>query len=213
MSLPFVVPPSATRTVRIGTPATGILEVEVRGGLTVAEAAEINALQAGEQSSFAKGAQIAEAIAKAEGITLVEAFQLIQDVVVGNELEPRAQELRVKHGRMIEEVALVYAAAGERTMRATVTAIIRCRLDQPDWTMEQTAAMPRALFQGLWDLAQDEIAAEGADSAPPTEDDLKKQPAVRGKRAPTGNKSSGTSAMGSQGNGTAPRSHENSVAV
>lgn len=189
-----------------------MLEVEVRGGLTVAEAAEINTLQANEESSFAKGAQIADAIAKAEGITLVEAFQLIQDVVVGNELEDRAHELRVKYGQQIEEVARVYAAAGERTMRATVTAIIRCRLDQPDWTMEQTAQLPRALFEGLWTLAQDEIAAEGAESAPVSEDDLKKQPAAKGKRAPTGNKSSGTSATGSPANGTVPRSQENCVA-
>ena len=213
MTLPFVVPPAAVKTVRIGTAATGILEVEVRGGLTVAEAAEINTLQADEESSFAKGAQIAEAIAQAEGITLVEAFQLIQDVVVGNQLEPAGEALRVKHGRRIEEVARVYAAAGEKTMRATVTAIIRCRLNQPEWSMEETAALPRALFQGLWELAQEEIAAEGTEAAPPSEDDLKKQPAAKGKRAPTGSKSSGTSATGSPDSGTATRSQENSVAV
>jgi len=202
MSLPFVVPPIAVSTRRVGTPSTGILEIEVRGGLTVGEAAEISVLQATEESSFTKGAQMADAIAKAEGITLVEAFQLIQDVVVGNQLEERAEELRVRHASSIEEVARVYAAAGDRTMRATVTALIRCRLAQPDWTMEQTNQLPRALFQGLWDLAQQEIAAEGNESAPPTEEDLKKPSAGKSKRAPTGNRSSGISATDTQGSGT-----------
>jgi len=202
MSLPFVVPPAATTLRRVGTSSTGILEIEVRGGLTVAEAAEINSLQANEESSFTKGAQIADAIAKAEGITLVEAFQLIQDAVVGSSLEPRAEELRVKHSALIEEVARVYAAAGERTMRATVTAMIRCRLSQPGWTMEQTAALPRALFQGLWDLAQEEIAAENNESAPPTEDDLKKPQAGNGRIPRTGRRSSGISATDSPASGT-----------
>lgn len=202
MSLPFVVPPAAATLRRVGTPSTGILEIEVRGGLTVAEAAEINVLQANEESSFTKGAQIADAIAKAENISLVEAFQLIQDAVVGNSLEPRAEELRVKHSALIEEVARVYAAAGERTMRATVTAMIRCRLSQPGWTMEQTAALPRALFQGLWDLAQEEIAAENNESAPPTEDDLKKPQAGNGRIPRTGKRSSGISATDSPASGT-----------
>jgi len=197
MSLPFVVPPAATTLRRVGTSSTGILEIEVRGGLTVAEAAEINSLQANEESSFTKGAQIADAIAKAEGITLVEAFQLIQDAVVGSSLEPRAEELRVKHSALIEEVARVYAAAGERTMRATVTAMIRCRLSQPGWTMEQTAALPRALFQG-----QEEIAAENNESAPPTEDDLKKPQAGNGRIPRTGRRSSGISATDSPASGT-----------
>jgi len=208
MSLPFVVPPIAASTRKVGTPSTGILEIEVRGGLTVGEAAEISVLQATEESSFTKGAQMADAIAKAENITLVEAFQLIQDVVVGNALEPRAEELRVKHSALIEEVARVYAMAGERTMRATVTAMIRCRLSQPGWSMDQTAALPRVLFQGLWDLAQEEIAAESNESAPPTEDDLKKLQAGNGKAKRTGKRSSGISAMDSPVSGTVVTTEE-----
>ena len=208
MTLPFVVQPAAKKTVRIGNASTGILEVEVCGGLTVAESAEITALQASDESSFAKGAQIAEAIATAEGITLVEAFQLIQDSVLGGQLEPAVEALRVKHAAKIEEVARVYAAAGEQTMRATVTAIVRCRLGQADWTMEQTAQMPRALFQGLWELAQEEIASEGSESSLPTEETLKKQPAGKRKKPPTGKKSSGTSATDSQGNGIGAVSQE-----
>ena len=202
MPLPFITPPAPTSKRRIGNQQSGVVEVEVRGGLTVGESAVIAELQSNEESSFTKGAQIADAIAKAENISLVEAFQLIQDSVVGNQMEPRAQELRVKHSAQIEEVAKVYAAAGERTMRATVTAMIRCRLDQPSWTLEQTSDLPRALFQGLWDLAQDEIAAENNDAAPPTEEALKKPRAGNSKSRPTGKQSSGISATDFPDSGT-----------
>jgi hypothetical protein len=212
-SLPFVVQPTSTQKRQIGTAASGILEVPVRGGLTVAEAAEISALQADEESSFTVGAKIADAIAKAESISLVEAFQLIQDSVIGTELEPAAQAIRVKHSAQIEEVAKVYAAAGERAMRATVTAMIRCRLDQPDWSMDDTGKLPRVLFQGLWELAQEEIAAENNDAAPPTEDDLKKQPRGTVKKAQTGKQSSGISAEGSPDNGTAIASEASCAAA
>lgn len=212
MSLPFVVPPVAVTKRRIGNESSGIVEVEVRGGLTVAEAALISELQGEDESSFTRGAQIAQAIATAEGISLVEAFQVVQDAVVGRQLEPEAQELRLRHSAEIEQVARIYTASGEKTMRATVIALVRYRLGQADWGLAETESMPRALFMGLWDFAQEEIAAEASDSAPPTEDDLKKQPAVSGKKASTGRRSSGTSATNSQGNGTVSTIQESCVA-
>jgi len=201
--LPFVQAPQEREKRRCGNATTGVLEFEVYGGLTVAEAAEINALQVSDESSFAKGAQIAEAIAQAEDISLVEAFNLIQDAVIGKKLEPAADLLRIKHSAEIEQVARIYAAAGERSMVATVTALIRYRLDQRDWTVEETQKLPRALFQAIWEFAESEIAAEGVDQVPPTEADIKKPQAENSKRRRTGNGSSGTSVEGSQGNGTA----------
>jgi hypothetical protein len=212
-SLPFIQPPQEREKRRCGTPATGVVEFEVYGGLTVAEAADINVLQASGDSSFTKGAQIAEAIAQAEDISLLEAFNLIQDAVMGKRLEPAADLLRVKHSEAIEQVAQIYAAAGERSMVATVTALIRHRLAQPSWTVEETKQLPRALFQAIWEFAESEIAAEGVEQAPPTEADLKKPQAENGKKRRTGNGSSGTSAVGSQGNGTAAPSAVNSASA
>lgn len=211
-SLPFIQPPQGQRKYRCGNATTGILEFDVRGGLTVAEAAEINALQVADESSFVKGAQIADAIAQAEGISLIEAFNLIQDSVVGKQLEPKADALRVKHSAQIEEVARIYADAGERSMVATVTALIRHRLEQSEWTAEETKQLPRALFQSIWEFAESEIAAEANESKPATEAELKKRPAASGKKSRTGSKSSGTSAVGSQANGIAAPTALNSAA-
>lgn len=213
MSLPFVQPPCAARLQRCGTEATGILEFPAFGGLTVAEAADINAFQAGEESSFTKGAQIAEAIANAEEISLLEAFNLIQDAVTGKDLEPAAQSIRVRHSAEIEQVARIYAAAGERNMIATVTALIRHRLDQPEWTVVETRGIPRALFQSIWEFAEAEIAAESLQTVALTEADIKKQRAGNSQKGQTGNKSSGNSVEGSQGNGTVTPSELNSALV
>ena len=192
-TLPFVQAPEAPTTRRLGTPASGILEMPVLGGLTVGESAVISGLLAAEQSAFVKGAQIADAIAKAEEISISEAFSIIESAISGKELEPDAEAIRTRHAAQIEQVARVYASAGQRNMEATVTAMIQCRCKLSDWSVADTRQMHRALFNAIWDLAQQEQQAEAMPSEPPTEEELGKQPPADGagtKR--TGRKSSTT---------------------
>jgi hypothetical protein len=190
--LPFITPPAAATKRRVGNERCGILELEVRGGLTVGESATIAELLAGEQSSFVRGAQIADAIAKEESLSLTEAFQIIESAISGRNLEPEADAIRIKHATRIEEVAVVYAKAGQRNIEATVTGLIRSRCRLPDWSLEDTRNLDKALFDGIWQLAQEEQTAEAMPTNPPSEDDLKKpQPVTAKRKAPTGLKSSG----------------------
>lgn len=191
-SLPFVKAPKARPTRQVGNDDTGILEMAVYGGLTVGESASITHQLSGQQSSFEKGAQIAEAISKQEGISLTEAFSIIEASIAGRELEAVAEAIRTKHLDAIFEVGRVYAEAGERNMQATVTALIQSRCDRPAWSPEDTKKLPRALFNDIWDLAQDEIEAEDNPSAPATEEELGKPPAGSSPRKQTGNPSSGS---------------------
>jgi hypothetical protein len=191
--LPFITPPVASTKRRIGNERCGILELEVRGGLTVGESATIAELLAGEQSSFVRGAQIADAIAKEESLSLTEAFQIIESAISGRNLEPEADAIRIKHATRIEEVAMVYAKAGQRNIEATVTGLIRSRCSLPDWSLDDTRSLDKVLFDAIWQLAQDEQTAEAMPSNPPSEDDLKKpQPVTAKRKAPTGLKSSGS---------------------
>lgn len=190
--LPFLTPPAATTTRLIGNDRCGTLELEVRGGLTVGESATISELLAKEQSNFVKGAQIADAIAKEESLSLTEAFQIIESAISGKTLEPAADAIRVKHAARIEEVAIVYAQAGQRNIEATVTALIRSRCNQPSWSTEDTRNLDKVLFDGIWQLAQDEQTAEDMPISRPTEDDLKKpQPVTATAKPRTGRRSSG----------------------
>lgn len=191
--LPFVTPPMPHQTRRIGNAKVGVLEVVVRGGLTVGESAIIAELLASEVSSFVVGAQIADAIAKEEQISLTEAFQILEAAMIGRSLEPAADEIRLRHAERVAQVARAYAAAGQRSQEATVTALVRSRCQQPQWTLDDTRAMDKVLFDALWELAQEEQAAEQMPSNPPSEDELKKQrPAKSSSRARTGRRSSGS---------------------
>ena len=101
--------------------------------------------------------------------------------------------MRLKHSARIEEVARIYTASGQRNMEAGVTALIRCRLNQPDWSLEDTRGLHRRLFNDIYDLLSEEQEAETSDSAPPTEEELGKQPeATETEKASTGKKSSGS---------------------
>lgn len=193
--LPFLQQPAPTTRRQIGTPASGVIEVPVLGGLTVDESATIAELLAMEQSSLVKGAQAADAIAKAEQISLSEAFSIINATIQGQLQEPAATEIATKHAELIQEVARVVQATGQRNMEASVTAILRCRLGQAAWDISDTRKLHRALFNGLWQLVMDEQAAEELQSEPMTEEELKKPPAADGNpRKRTGKRSSGISA-------------------
>ena len=179
-TLPFVQAPEAPTLRRLGTAASGILEMPVLGGLTVGESAVVSELLAAEQSAFVKGAQIADAIAKAEEISISEAFSIIESAISGKALEAEAEAIRTRHAAQIEQVARVYASAGQRNMEATVTALIRCRCNLSDWAVEDTRQMHRALFNAIWALAQEEQEAEAMPNEPPTEAELGKQQPVGG---------------------------------
>jgi hypothetical protein len=191
--LPFITPPAAPTKRRVGNERCGILELEVRGGLTVGESATIAELLAGEQSSFVRGAQIADAIAKEESLSLTEAFQIIESAINGQVLEPEAEAIRVKHLDRIEEVRRVFALSSRRDREATVTALIRSRCAQPAWTLEDTQKLDQVLFDDIWLLAQEEQDAEDLPSTPASEADLKKPPQedTAGKKRP-GARSSGS---------------------
>lgn len=191
--LPFITPPAPTQKRRLGNPQVGELEVDVRGGLTVGESAVISELLAQEQNAFVKGAQIADAIAKEESISLTEAFQIIEAAIGGRSLEADADAIRIRHAERIAEVGRIYAKAGQITQEATVTALVRSRCNLPSWGIEETRGMAKPLFDAFWTLAQDEQAAEDLPSNPPSEDDLKKPlPAKEGKTPRTGRRSSGS---------------------
>lgn len=191
--LPFLQAPAAPRKKIVGNADSGTLEMPVLGGLTVGESAVIAELLANEQSSFVKGAQIAEVIAKEEKISLLEAFQLIENSIGGKDLEESAEVMRLKHSQKIEEVARIYTASGQRNMEAGVTALIRCRLNLPDWSLEDTRKLHRRLFNDIYDVLSAEQESENSESAPPTEEELGKPPEENtSERESTGKKSSGS---------------------
>ena len=195
--LPWAVAPRQYPPRRIGSESSGVLEVPVLGGLTVQEAAMVSELLAGDVTAFVAGAQAADAIAQAEGITVVEAFSIVENGISGIRLDDeRADTIRLRHAEQIDAVAAIYRRTGQANMEASVTAIIRHRLDRPAWALKDTRKLPQVLLQGIWQLIIDEQAAEKLPTEKATEEELKKPlPATGKRRKQTGPASSGACAM------------------
>jgi hypothetical protein len=197
MTLPWIVAPRQNPPRRVGTLDSGILEIPVLGGLTVEEADTIAALSVDDVSAFVQGAQLADAIAKAEEISISEAFAIVEEAINGRATSEQAEAIRLRYASGIEAVTLAYAAAGQRDILASVTAVIRHRLGPLDWVMP--VGFPRVLVNDIWQLVRDEQAAEKLPTNRPTEEELGKQPPAAGRRKRrTGTASSGACAMPSQ---------------
>ena len=84
-------------------------------------------------------------------------------------------ELVERHQDVIDRLRVFFAQQGIKTQTATVTALIRCRLNLPDW--DDMAHLPQALFDDIWKLAQERTGAEEQEpAAPPAEEELGKLP-------------------------------------
>jgi hypothetical protein len=191
--LPFVQPPAANSTRRIGNEQCGIIEMVVRGGLTVTESDLISDLQAEHTSSLEVGAKLAEAIAATENITITEAFDIVQAAVRKDDMEPEARAIMLRHAAEIASIVKLLQRNGRLSTHATVTALIRTRCNRPEWSHADTLALDSPIFDGIWQLALDEQSAENMPSSPPTEDELKKPPQDNAPTPkPRGTKSSGS---------------------
>lgn len=188
MALPWLTPPAQQqRTVIIGDETTGTLELPVHGDLLWGETVTISELLESEESTTTNAAQLAEAIAAAEDLTLLDAYDLVQAAVLGTALPEEHRDRMVRYQADIDRLRGLFTRIGQVRMSATVTAIVRHRLD-PDWTPADTAKLPARLFDALWAFAESERAPQPVE--PPTEDDLKKQPPATTRRR-TGKQLSG----------------------
>ena len=116
-----------------------------------------------QESSLAESARLAQQIAKVEGISLAEAFGVIEKSLSGTLDDPKQMELVERHQDVIDRLRVFFAQQGIKTQTATVTALIRCRLNLPDW--DDMAHLPQALFDDIWEFAQSEQAQEEQEPA------------------------------------------------
>ena len=203
-ALPFLTAPAAPSTRIVGNAHSGTLRIPVLGGITVQESAYIDELLASKPNAFVEAAKVADGIAKQEGLTLVEAFTVIERAVGGVTQEADAEELRIKHAAAIDRVVKVFAASNRHTTEAAVTALLRFRLDLPEWDPSDTRGLRRRLRDDIYALYRDELEAEDSAPAPVGEEELGKP--QRGSGSPrkrTGSKSPTTSSTTSPASTTA----------
>ena len=173
--LPYVQLPAALHR-RIGNESSGIIEMGIRGGITIKESRMISAMLVEHESTLVAGAKFAEAIATAENITITEAFDIVQAAVRGADLETEARAIMLRHAAEIERIANLLQRSNDLPDEATVTVLIRTRCNLPEWSHADTLTLDGAIFRGILRFAAEEQAAENMPASPPTEDELKKPP-------------------------------------
>lgn len=193
-TLPFLQPPAEPRKRKCGNDESGIIEVPLFGGITVGEAATVSDLTTAEDSSLVMAAKAADAIAKTEGITISEAFDVIEKAVNRTPLEQGGEDIRLRHLGVIESVGSSYLRSGRTQTLALITSILRHRLRLPDWGMADTAGLHKAILDDLIQLVDDERAAELLPAGTnPDDETLGKPPVESGSPSKrTGTKSAGS---------------------
>jgi hypothetical protein len=177
LDLPFVVSPAKTKTRRIGTKATGILELPVLRSLQVAEVIAVSDLTSENDPAIVTAAKLAQKISAEQSISLSEAYALVEAAALGQELSEAQEAFRIQYLAEIAELTKCWIQRGRDRMLASVTALIRCRLDRPQWSVDDTGRLPQALMEALFAFFEEERqAAEPDSAAPPSEEEIKKQP-------------------------------------
>lgn len=146
-SLPFVVAPRlAPIKEQIGTEDSGIIEIERKGYLTVAEKSIVQGAMK-DDTSMSEVFLIARGIAAAEGIT---AQQVFSDL--GSE-EPK--EYVERHSERLAEAMGKLQAYDERTRLVAVTALLMTRVD-PTWDPGDTSGLHPDMLAAIYALYQEE---------------------------------------------------------
>jgi hypothetical protein len=193
--IPFAVQPLNKGSRRLGNESTGIIEMPIRGGLTTGEDRVIAELLEDHEDLEKAEAELCDLIATSEGITLMEARQIILDRISKKEQPPTADAIAVKYAKAIGEHQSLTRKFGYMLIDATVTAMMRVRLGTKEWTMEDTqTGLDRMLYMAIWEFAQEETASERrgqSDKPVVSEDSLGKPSAARPARKRTGKESIG----------------------
>ena len=172
-TLPFAVQP-VRRMQRIGNEDSGIIELPICGGMLRKEREHIEALTRTDDSLFVLSARSAAKISEAEGISLSEAVEALQG---GGVASGPLMEIRLKHADELQVVINASMKENHRFKFATITAMMRVRGGMPDWAVEDWDGQPDVIIDGIYALAQMEMAAEPSpQQTPVTEELLGKQP-------------------------------------
>jgi hypothetical protein len=187
MAIKFVTPPAAREKKVVGTKASGTVEIEVFGGLTTAEQQTIQEILQNQETAYVKAATLSAEIAASEvikkegkpdrSLSMTEAYKVITNAVFSQpQKSEAAEEIALKYAKKIDSVGKAFVIAGLRRKYATVTAIIKHRLD-PEHTYEETLKLHGSLVDAIHEAAMEEEVSEDGKQSPPTEEDLGKQQA------------------------------------
>ncbi len=166
MPLPFrTAPQQQTRVV--GDSTIGELVFPVHGALLAGERLAIDEVDY-EAVLFEQTARLADVLAHMDGLDEIEANLIAVRILSGRigirvQLNKREQRIRLREAALIAQVEGALRQASQKQTIRTVTAAIRFRLGQPDWSDQDTMAeVPEPLRDAIYGFMLDEQAGDRA---------------------------------------------------
>ena len=161
-TLPFVVQPKKnTEIVKIGNEAIGVVEIERRGYLTVAEKSFVDNVMQGSDG-VTMMVMLANRVSREEKVSAEEAYVAISDAMQGlckNDLQARVAE---KHGEAVSEITSRMTEALQRRSIAATTILIQSRINN-EWSVEDTLTLDPELlveFNAFYEKEEQRIPVE-----------------------------------------------------
>jgi|TARA_R100000084_G_scaffold84260_1_gene39599 dihydropteroate synthase len=143
--LPFVVAPKIkTCKVRLGTEETGVVEIEKRGYLSVAEKSFVDSVLQ-QSDGVTQIVKLASTIARHRKISVETAYTQVVAAVSAEKKTKAQEEIAAEYADEINEIQSGMMESMSRKSIACTTILIQCRLN-PDWTIEDTMTLQPELL-------------------------------------------------------------------
>lgn len=171
--LPFVVAPKIkTRKVRLGTEDTGIIEIEKRGYLSVAEKSFVDTVLQ-QSDGVTQIVKLATLIARNRKISVETAYTQVVAAISAENKTKAQEEIAAEYASEISEIQSGMMESMSRKSIACTTILIQTRIN-PDWTIEDTMTLQPELLAEFSSFYDSEEAKEDFE---PSEVDNEKEAA------------------------------------
>jgi len=157
--LPFVIAPRMkSRLVRLGNEELGVIEIEKRGYLSVAEKSFVDSVMQGSDG-VSNMVRLASKVARERKISVEKAYNIIVEIISGKTSDSVSTKVGNDYGDEISDIQSQMIDSMQRKSIACTTVLIQSRI-YSEWTVEDTMQLQPELlveFANLYDEEERKI--------------------------------------------------------
>lgn len=174
--LPFIVAPKfQTKKVKIGTEELGIVEIEKRGYLSVAEKSFVDSVMQGTDG-VAMIVRLANTVSRKKKITVEKAYNIIVQILSQTSTTGVASEIADEYTDDLANIQTQMIDSLRRKSIAATTILIQSRIN-PEWTIDDTLTLDPDLLQYFVDFYDGEDARTSVEEKEEVKKDEEEQAA------------------------------------
>lgn len=170
--LPFVVAPkSQSKLVKIGNENVGVIEIQKKGYLTVAEKSFVDSVMQNSDGISAL-VRLAGSVGRKRKIPTEKAYAILISVIDGTGSGAAVNAIADEYGHEIATVQAQMAESVQRKSIAATTILIQTRINS-DWTVEDTMTLQPELlaeFVRFYDSEESKAEFEESEQKDPVEE-------------------------------------------